>query len=176
MLDKIKSLFGKKESVVTDSEVLPEQQFQPEELVSPMKGELKLLSQVSDQAFGFMGEGIAIEPIEGKVFSPVQGMVANVPKSKHSILLISKNGAEVLIHVGIDTVRLKGEHFHVHVSVGQQVSCGDVLMDFDISSIKDSGYEVITPVVVTNSSMYKSIEKVDKGPISTGDSIMKLNI
>ncbi|MDR6721554.1 glucose-specific phosphotransferase system IIA component [Paenibacillus amylolyticus] len=146
-------------------------------LISPMIGQLIPLSDVKDPAFamGAMGDGIAIEPKEGKVLSPVDGVIMNAPKSKHSLFIISENGAEILIHVGIDTVKLKGEHFNVLVHVGQQIKAGDLLIEFDLNLIKQSGYEVTTPIIVTNSSNYSRIEKNEFKEITLGEQILQLH-
>jgi glucose-specific phosphotransferase system IIA component len=161
-------------TVVAD-EVQPS--ISDEILLSPMIGQLIPLSDVKDPAFamGAMGDGIAIEPMEGKVLSPVDGVIMNTPKSKHSLFINSKNGAEILIHVGIDTVKLKGEHFNVLVHVGQQIKAGDLLIEFDLNMIKQSGYEVTTPIIITNSSNYSQIEKNEYKKVIIGEQILQLH-
>lgn len=181
MFKKMSALFGsEKESQNQQTTAVVEVEAQPsvsnEALLSPMIGQLIPLSEVNDPAFalGAMGDGIAINPIEGRVFSPVDGVIMNVPKSKHSIFIISENGSEILIHVGIDTVKLKGEHFNVSVTTGQQVNAGDLLIEFDLNMIKQRGYEVITPVIITNSSSYTKIEKTEFKEINIGEQILHL--
>ncbi|WP_338533642.1 PTS glucose transporter subunit IIA [Paenibacillus peoriae] len=162
MFKKLANLFGTKEQSTTSLDENTHQSVAVEALLSPMNGQLKPLTEVNDPAFaqGAMGDGIAIEPAEGKVYSPVNGVIANTPKSKHSLLIISEHGAEILIHVGIDTVKLKGEHFNVPVTLGQQIKAGDLIIEFEIEAIKQSGYEVTTPVIITNTANYSKIDKV----------------
>ncbi|WP_128102329.1 PTS glucose transporter subunit IIA [Paenibacillus sp. DCT19] len=131
---------------------------------SPMSGQLVHLSEVTDEAFssGAMGKGVAIIPSNGTVVSPVNGVIATVTKSKHAIAILGDQGEEILIHVGMDTVKMKGEGFTLQVKEGDVVNVGDVLMEVDLSLIKEHGFELITPVIVTNSSSYSSITLTDK--------------
>lgn len=128
-------------------------------IYSPIKGKVVELSKVNDPMFseGMMGEGVAIIPKNGRVVAPVDGVVSAIFDTKHAIGLTSNDGAEILIHVGLDTVNLKGKYFDAKVSQGKTVKKGDLLIEFDIDSIKKEGYEVITPVIVTNSSTYSRI-------------------
>ncbi|WP_342552343.1 PTS glucose transporter subunit IIA [Paenibacillus sp. FSL R7-0652] len=121
------------------------------EILAPIPGEVKLLSEVPDPAFagGHMGEGAAIEPAEGRVYAPFDGKVAHVmDKSKHAVILEHKSGIQVLIHVGIETVSLKGEGFTVHVKNGAKVRQGQLLLEFDIQTIKAAGLSVMSPIIV----------------------------
>ena len=137
---------------------------------SPMTGTVLPLSQVSDEAFASeaMGKGIAIIPEEGKVFSPVDGTIAMVFGTKHAIGLVSKTGVEVLIHVGIDTVKLNGQHFNAYVESGQVVKKGDLLLEFDMDAIKEAGFSLETPVIITNTQQYLDI-------IETEESLIQVN-
>lgn len=130
-----------------------------EEVFSPIAGEVKPLSEVNDPAFSeeIMGKGFAIQPSEGRVVSPVNGTVFSLSKSGHAIGLVSDSGAEMLIHIGIDTVKLKGLHFSPKVTAGTKVSVGDLLMEFDRVEIEKAGYSTITPVIITNIQQYNSI-------------------
>ncbi|KHL93870.1 PTS beta-glucoside transporter subunit IIA [Paenibacillus sp. IHB B 3415] len=130
-----------------------------EEVFSPIAGEVKPLSEVNDPAFSeeIMGKGFAIQPSEGRVVSPVNGTVFSLSKSGHAIGLVSDSGAEMLIHIGIDTVKLKGLHFSPKVTAGTKVSVGDLLMEFDHVEIEKAGYSTITPVIITNIQQYNSI-------------------
>ncbi|MBE7681204.1 beta-glucoside-specific PTS transporter subunit IIABC [Paenibacillus sp. P13VS] len=144
-----------------------------EQVASPLKGEAIPLSEVNDQAFATesMGKGVAIIPSEGKVVAPFAGTIAVISKTKHAIALVSNNGMEILIHVGIDTVKLKGEHFQLEVQAGDQVQQGDVLMLFDLKTIKNLGYDLTTSIVVTNSDNYSSIQhKI--GHVTYGDNVL----
>lgn len=130
-----------------------------EEVFSPIAGAVKPLSEVNDPAFSeeIMGKGFAIQPSEGRVVSPVNGTVFSLSKSGHAIGLVSDRGAEMLIHIGIDTVKLKGLHFSPKVTAGTKVSVGDLLMEFDRVEIEKAGYSTITPVIITNIQQYNSI-------------------
>lgn len=130
-----------------------------EEVFSPIAGAVKPLSEVNDPAFSeeIMGKGFAIQPSEGRVVSPVNGTVFSLSKSGHAIGLVSDSGAEMLIHIGIDTVKLKGLHFSPKVTAGTKVSVGDLLMEFDRVEIEKAGYSTITPVIITNIQQYNSI-------------------
>lgn len=126
------------------------------EIAAPITGVVKKIEEVPDKTFAdkILGEGAAILPEEGKIFSPVNGVVANIMDSKHGIMLQSDDGIEVLIHVGLETVNLNGKYFKAHVTNGAKVKKGDLLVEFDMDAISKAGYPLITPVVVTNSDDY----------------------
>ena len=128
-------------------------------LDSPLNGELVELSQVNDPAFasGAMGFGAAVKNPEGKVYAPVDGEVTVFFETKHAIGIHGVNGEDLLIHVGLDTVKLGGEHFTAHVQQGAAVKKGQLLLEFDAAAIKSAGYDVTTPFVVTNSSEFEKI-------------------
>lgn len=144
--------------------VTEETQAQDEQVYSPITGEVKPLSEVPDPAFSeeIMGKGFAIQPTEGRVVSPINGTVFSLSKSGHAIGLVSDTGAEMLIHIGIDTVKLKGQFFSPKVQAGTKVSVGDVLMEFDREEIEKAGYTTITPVIITNMHQYASIESAGR--------------
>lgn len=129
------------------------------EVYPPLKGTRVKLPEVPDPVFasGAMGEGIAIEPLEQQVFAPFDGEVTMVAESGHAIGLTSDTGVELLIHVGLETVELKGEPFTVHVKEGQSVKRGDKLMDFNINKIEDAGYHTVIPVIVTNTNDFSEV-------------------
>ncbi|WP_336764532.1 beta-glucoside-specific PTS transporter subunit IIABC [Paenibacillus sp. USHLN196] len=129
------------------------------EIVSPMAGEVVALNEINDVTFAgeHMGKGIAIRPTSGRVVSPITGIVQTVYRTKHAIGLVSDDGVEMLIHIGQDTVKLKGEHFTTHVNDGDRVNAGDLIVEFDLQAIKDAGYETVTPIIVTNTSKYLDI-------------------
>lgn len=149
-----------------------------EMILCPVEGEVKLLSEVEDPAFakGMMGCGIAVEPIVGRVVAPVDGEVTMVFKTKNVIALASDEGAEILIHVGKDTIQLDGKHFIAHVEKGQKVKKGDLLIEFDIEAIKEAGYLVTTPVVITNTSSYKEVVEIKLGMTTTKEPVLKLTV
>ncbi|MDO3412543.1 PTS system trehalose-specific EIIBC component [Saccharibacillus sp. CPCC 101409] len=134
------------------------------DLPSPIKGEAVLLSAVPDPAFAEkqMGDGIAIEPSEGKVYAPFDGTVAHViDKSKHAVILEHPTGVQILVHVGIDTVGLKGSGFKAHVATGDIVEEGQVLLEFDMEAIKAAGYPTISPVIVpVGQDIVESVEEI----------------
>ncbi|WP_312194087.1 beta-glucoside-specific PTS transporter subunit IIABC [Exiguobacterium sp.] len=137
---------------------------------SPVSGQIVSLEKVSDSVFasGAMGQGFAVVPTEGKVIAPVSGQVTAIFASKHAIGIRSENGMEILIHVGIDTVRLDGTHFELHVTQDQKIEPGDVLITFDMESIQAEGYDIITPVIFTNLSEERQIT-IDQDQISVSE-------
>ncbi|MEK4042552.1 beta-glucoside-specific PTS transporter subunit IIABC [Paenibacillus sp. FSL H8-0048] len=152
----------------TTSEGTEDITLQDQPIFSPMNGEIKPLSLVPDPAFSeeMMGKGFAIQPTEGRAVSPVNGTVISVSKSGHAIGLVSDLGAEMLIHIGIDTVRLKGQFFSPKVQAGAKVSVGDLLMEFDRIEIEKAGYNMITPVIVTNMYQYTDIQSAGRTTIN----------
>lgn len=148
-----------------------------EQIVSPIAGKVAELKEVNDPVFSSeaMGKGIAIEPAVGRVISPVNGTVTVAYKTKHAIGLVSDQGAEILIHVGLDTVQLEGKHYNMVVKQGDNVKVGDLLVEFDIEKIKSAGYEVTTPVIITNTSKYSEIVTSTKGNVGEKESLLTLN-
>ena len=143
-------------------------------LVSPLTGEAVPLSETGDPAFAAeaLGKGIAVKPSEGKVFAPCDATVSAV--MGHAVGLTCDNGAELLIHVGIDTVNLDGKHYTGHVEDGQRVKAGDLLLEFDIAAIEKEGYRTITPVIVTNSDDYAEVERKNGAVTACKDMLMTL--
>ena len=141
---------------------------------SPIKGNIVKLESVKDEAFssGAMGKGIAIEPTEGKVYAPFDGIIETAFPTKHAIGFTSDKGVELLIHVGMDTVKLGGAHFISHIEEGQKVKKGDLLLEFDMEKIRDEGYPTITPVIVTNSDDYTDISLTSSSSVNVGDSLI----
>ncbi|OMF65207.1 beta-glucoside-specific PTS transporter subunit IIABC [Paenibacillus sp. FSL R5-0766] len=144
--------------------VAEDTKLQDEQIFSPMNGEVKPLSLVPDPAFSeeMMGKGFAIQPAEGRAVSPVNGTVISVSKSGHAIGLVSDLGAEMLIHIGIDTVKLKGQYFSPKVQAGAKVSVGYLLMEFDREEIEKAGYNMITPVIITNMYQYTDVQSAGR--------------
>ncbi|WP_265456339.1 beta-glucoside-specific PTS transporter subunit IIABC [Enterococcus sp. HY326] len=144
-------------------------------IVAPLKGNIVPLETVPDQTFssGIMGKGIAIEPSEGKVVAPVAGEITVLPDSKHAIGIVADDGAEILIHVGIDTVTLGGKYFEAAVKVGDHVEAGDLLVTFDKDKISESGLNTVTMVIVTNSADYLDVvQSKTNGDIDFGDQLL----
>lgn len=145
-------------------------------IVSPLQGNLHSLKYVEDGMFSeeILGQGVAIEPDEGTVLSPVNGIVSATFESKHAIGITSEDGVELLIHIGIDTVQLNGEGYEYFVEKGQEIQIGDKLIQFDLEGIKAKGYKVITPVVITNSAEVGDILIANEGPIHFGEEVIKV--
>lgn len=145
-------------------------------IASPLKGNIVPLNEVKDETFAseMMGKGIAINPTEGKVVSPINGTVQMIFKTKHAIGLKSEDGAEILIHIGMDTVQLDGKHFTAHVKDGDKVKVGDTLVEFDMNAIKNEGYELITPVIITNTMEYLEIVSKDIKSVNTGETLITI--
>ncbi len=147
-----------------------------EEIVSPITGDVKELSEVEDEAFstGALGQGIAVIPTEGKVYAPADGTVTTFFPTGHAIGILSKNGAEILIHVGMDTVKMNGEGFYAKIEQGAEVKKGDLLLEFDIEKIKAAGYPLTTPVIITNTDDYADIVPTDAERVTHGDTIIQM--
>ena len=145
-------------------------------LVSPAKGKAVPLSEVNDATFadGLIGNGAAVIPAEGKIYAPADGTVALVFDTKHAISLTTEYGAEILVHVGLDTVELKGKFYETHVNTGDKVKAGDLMLSFDIEEIKAAGYDVVTPVLVCNSDDYEAVEAVSGKEVVPGDTLIKI--
>ncbi|UOQ83735.1 PTS sugar transporter subunit IIA [Gracilibacillus salinarum] len=155
----LKKLFGKKETSET--------------LLAPMTGKQVKMEDVPDEMFSnkLLGDGIAIEPTEGKVVAPIDGEVVQFSNTKHAVGIKSKNGLEVLIHIGLETVALNGEGFEGFVSQGDKVKAGDKLVTFDLPFIKEKADSIISPVVITNFEIVESLTKSDEHNLVAGESI-----
>lgn len=144
---------------------------------SPIKGKIVSLEDVPDEVFAqkLIGEGIAIIPEEGIIYSPVEGEVVQLfMPSKHAIGIRSNDGVEVLIHIGIDTVKMNGDGFEAFVETGSTVTCGQELIRFDIDKVEKNAKTVITPVVITNSHELKNIDIIANCNIGVGEEIIKV--
>ena len=128
------------------------------EIASPLSGQVKELSQATDPVFaqGVMGQGVLIEPSQGDLLAPVDGVVSVLFPTKHAVGIVSDQGVEMLMHIGMDTVNLEGKGFTAHVNQGDRVKVGDKLISFDIDLIKDAGYVTETPVIITNQDQYQA--------------------
>lgn len=145
--------------------------------IAPMTGEAIALKEVNDPTFGdeLMGKGVAFVPTVGELVSPVTGTIMNVFKTKHAIVVRSDNGMELLIHVGINTVKLRGQYFEAHVATGARVQAGDKLLTFELDQIAKE-YDITTAMVVTNTADYKQVLPVKLGTITTGEEVLKAEI
>ena len=153
---------GKKEEVI--------------EIFAPAAGKLVPLSEVSDPTFseGILGQGAAVIPTGNQFFSPVDGTVNTVFPTGHAAALTSSDGVEVLLHIGLDTVKLNGKHFTIHVEEGQQIKKGALLLEADLEQIKAAGYDTITPVIVCNTEEFAEIAMAEVQAVEAGDVVLNL--
>ncbi|KYG29557.1 beta-glucoside-specific PTS transporter subunit IIABC [Alkalihalobacillus trypoxylicola] len=150
---------------------------QKTDILSPMKGQLVPLKEVSDPTFSgeIMGKGIAIEPDEDRIVAPINGEVTVLPDSNHAIGIKGANGEEVLIHIGIDTVSLKGKHFKSLVNVSEQIKVGQPLIEFDRKAIREAGIQTVTMIIITNTNEYLDVLNItESGPIFEGEHLLTL--
>lgn len=152
------------------------QLIQQEVIVSPIKGDVMPLEMIKDEVFskGLLGKGIAIEPTEGKVVAPVDGVVTTLFPTYHAIGITSDKGAEILIHIGMDTVQLEGKCFTPKIAQGDKVKTGQLLLEFDIKGIKEAGLPVTTPVIITNTDNYLDVIETDKKKTERKEEIIKV--
>lgn len=145
-------------------------------ILSPMDGICVELSQVKDGVFSekMLGPGAAIEPCDGRVYAPFDGRVKIIFDTRHALGLTCTNGIELLIHIGIGTVNLKGRYYKMHVREGASVKTGELLAEFDMAAIRSEGYRLITPVVVTNADSFHSCTLVRTGAIRHGDTFLSV--
>ena len=146
-------------------------------LAAHLNGTVVPLAEVDDEVFstGVLGEGIAIEPDEGKLYAPCDGKIDTVFDTKHAVNIVSEDGCEILLHIGINTVKLEGKPFTVHVNEGDSVKKGDLLVSFDIRQIKDAGYKTTTPMIICNSDDYSKFDVTASGKIKAGNDIIKIS-
>lgn len=159
-----KKILGTKAGIIDDK------------IYSPLTGEVAPLSAVNDLVFSqeMMGKGVAVIPRAGRVVAPCNGEIISVFRTRHAVTIKADNGAEIIIHVGLETVALDGKYFESHVADGERINKGDLLLTFDIDKIKEEGYEMITPVIVTNSADYQRVDKTEKNRVKDGDLLIAL--
>ena len=147
-----------------------------EVLYAPVPGKVLPLSQVPDTAIanGLLGNGIAIEPVQGRICAPCDATVDMVFETGHAVSLIADFGAELLIHVGLETVGLKGRHFRVCCQSGSRVKRGEVLIEFDLDAVKAEGLRTITPLLVHNSSSYGTFRTAVGKTVTCADVVIEL--
>ena len=146
----------------------------PEEIGAPVKGEVIMLSEVADEAFssGALGDGVAIIPEEGKFYAPCDGTISAFFPTGHAFGITTKGGAELLVHVGMDTVSLDGKGFSAKKQEGDTVKKGDLLLEVDLNVVKEAGFSTVTPVIVTNPDDFAGITRTDKKNVNHGDVVM----
>ena len=143
---------------------------------SPVNGRILPLSEVSDETFAseMLGTTVAVEPEDGKITAPCDGTVINVFDTGHAVCIATKSGGELLIHIGVDTVKLGGKGFKRKVADGDQIHAGDVLIEADLDTIREAGYPATTMVILTNADQYSEVLKTEPGPVKNNMVIMKL--
>ena len=164
LTDKIKKLFPSLN------------QSAQEVLLSPLEGQIIPLEETPDETFAtrILGDGVAMLPLGGTLFAPADARVDQTFGTAHALTLITDGGAELLLHVGIDTVELQGKHFELLVKAGNRVRAGDPLIRFDRAAIAKADYNVTTPLVISNSDEYE-LEVLASGTVKVGDPLIKLN-
>ena len=158
------------------AQVVADMALNDEVVTAPVAGQEESLTAVNDPVFSTkaMGNGAAIIPSSNQIVAPVDGEITVAYETKHAYGLKSDDGAEVLIHIGIDTVNLKGDHFTSAVQQGQHVKQGDVLGTADIDAIKQAGYDPTVMVVITNTNNYANVERIDATAVQAGDNLIAL--
>lgn len=144
---------------------------------APCNGTVMTLKEVADGVFseGYIGEGFAIEPVDGSFYAPFDCTVAMIFDTHHAIALHTANDTELILHVGLDTVKLNGQHLEVFIQEGQKIQKGDLILRADLEGIQSAGYRTITPVVITGASGAKFVELLTTGPVHIGDSVLKVH-
>ena len=134
------------------------------------------MDEVNDQTFAqeLLGPGIAIVPSNGTVVSPINGTIATVMDTKHAVCIQGEDGLELIVHAGLDTVELNGKYYQTYKEIGDQVKAGDVLLEFDLEEITKAGYDVTTPIVITNLGDYKITKCLTGQQLKAGEEVIQL--
>lgn len=134
------------------------------------------MDEVNDQTFAqeLLGPGIAIAPSNGTVVSPINGTIATVMDTKHAVCIQGEDGLELIVHAGLDTVELNGKYYQTYKEIGDQVKAGDVLLEFDLEEITKAGYDVTTPIVITNLGDYKITKCLTGQQVKAGEEVIQL--
>ena len=145
-------------------------------IASPVNGEIVPITQVKDDTFAqeMVGKGVAIIPSDGKFYAPADGSLVVLFPTGHAYCLATDDGAEILVHIGIDTVKLQGEHYTIHAKQGDIVKKGDLIVEVDLEGVKDAGYDIITPMIISNHAKFSDLEK-KSGTVSAGDAAIVLS-
>ena len=145
-------------------------------LYAPVAGSAVPVAQVPDPAFAenMLGYGMAVIPSEGKVYAPCDATVENMFHTGHAVTLVAENGAEILVHIGLDTVKLGGKHFTVHCANGDKVKKGDLLIEFDLEAIKAEGYNTIVAMLVVNSKEFSEFQTSTGKMVTNADAVIEL--
>lgn len=162
MFDSLKKIFEKNAKIISVKAV--------------EDGRTIPMDQVNDPTFAqqLLGPGIAICPESGRVTSPITGTIATIMDTKHAVCIQGEDGIEMIVHVGLDTVELQGKHYQAHVSTGDKVKEGDLLLTVDLEEIKKEGYDVTTPIVITNLSGYEIAKCMIGQQVKEGEEVIQL--
>ncbi len=147
-------------------------------LGSPVKGKSVPLTEVNDPTFseGMLGQGVAVIPSEGKIYAPADGEIGMVFDTLHAVSMTVDCGAEILIHVGLDTVKMNGEGFVGYVQAGDTVKKGDLLLEVDLDKVKEAGYDIITPVLICNTDEYELVEGLSGKDVVPGEDVIRIQL
>lgn len=139
-------------------------------------GKAVSIKEVNDPTFAeeILGKGVAVIPSDGKIYAPADGEIGMVFDTLHAVSLTTEYGAEVLIHVGLDTVKMNGEGFKGHVKAGDKVKKGDLLLTVDLEKVKAAGYDIITPMLICNTTDYASVVSIDGKEVQAGDDVLSV--
>lgn len=162
MFDSLKKMFEKNAKTIS--------------LKSVEDGRTIPMDEVNDQTFAqeLLGPGIAIVPSNGTVVSPINGTIATVMDTKHAVCIQGEDGLELIVHAGLDTVELNGKYYQTYKEIGDQVKAGDVLLEFDLEEITKAGYDVTTPIVITNLGDYKITKCLTGQQVKAGEEVIQL--
>lgn len=162
MFDSLKKMFEKNAKTIS--------------LKAVEDGRTILMDEVNDQTFAqeLLGPGIAIVPSNGTVVSPINGTIATVMDTKHAVCIQGEDGLELIVHAGLDTVELNGKYYQTYKEIGDQVKAGDVLLEFDLEEITKAGYDVTTPIVITNLGDYKITKCLTGQQVKAGEEVIQL--
>lgn len=162
MFDSLKKMFEKNAKTIS--------------LKAAEDGRTIPMSQVNDQTFAqeLLGPGIAIVPSNGTVVSPIDGNIATVMDTKHAVCIQGEDGLELIVHAGLDTVELNGKYYQTYKQTGDQVKAGDVLLEFDLEEVTKAGYDVTTPIVITNLGDYKITKCLTGQQVKAGEEVIQL--
>lgn len=146
------------------------------EIGAPMAGKVVSVKKVNDPTFSedILGKGLAIVPSDGKVFAPCDGEVDMIFETGHAVSMMTAFGAELLLHIGLDTVNLKGKHFTIHAGIGDQVKKGDLLVEFDLSAVVAEGYDPITPMIICNYNDFGTMDLQIGRTVAPGETVMEV--
>ena len=141
---------------------------------SPINGIVKNITEIDDPIFA-LGSGAAVESIDGKVYAPFNGKVVSLFPTKHAIGLISNEGVEMLVHVGINTVKLKGKHFTAYVQQDQVIKQGDLLIEYDHEAIRAAGFDTVVPIIISNTFEYQSVEQIAEDRVVQNEALLRIH-